>query len=42
MCALEGIANERWESIERFSALGVSRLVDRYIIENSQALKRME
>ncbi len=36
------IAGERWESIERFSSLGVSRLVDRYIAEYSQALKGME
>jgi A/G-specific adenine glycosylase len=33
---------EQWVALEEFSALGVSRLVDRYIREHSQLLGRME
>ena len=33
---------ERWVALEEFSALGVSRLVDRYIQEHTQLLGRME
>jgi A/G-specific adenine glycosylase len=34
--------SEQWISLEEFSALGVSRLVDRYIREHSQLLGGME
>jgi A/G-specific adenine glycosylase len=33
---------EQWVALEEFSALGVSRLVDRYVKEHTQLLGRME
>jgi adenine-specific DNA glycosylase len=39
---IEPEESEQWIALEEFSALGVSRLVDRYIREHSQLLGRME
>jgi len=39
---IEPLESEQWIALDQFSALGVSRLVDRYIREHSQLLGRME